>query len=175
MNRLFARALVAAVSLAAISLPTLAHSTLEVKEAKVGASYKAVLKVPHGCEGQATNTVKVQIPEGFFAVKPMPKAGWTLEVKTGKYAKAYMNHGTEVTEGVLEIVWSGGNLPDAFYDEFVFTGTFAPDLPVEQTFYFPAVQVCANGEEAWIDTSGNPEAKKPAPSLTLKPADAPAH
>ena len=175
MNRLFARALVAAVTLSAFALPAFAHATLEMKEAKVGASYKAVLKVPHGCEGQATHTVKVHIPEGYFAVKPMPKAGWNLEVKTGKYAKAYMNHGTEVTEGVLEIVWSGGNLPDAFYDEFVFTGTFAPDLPSDQKFYFSAIQVCDTGENAWIDTSGDPAAAKPAPSLTLKPADAPAH
>ncbi len=175
MNRVFARAAVAALSLAAFATPAFAHSTLEVKEAKVGASYKAVLKVPHGCGALATHTVRVQVPEGFFAVKPMPKAGWTLEVKTGTYAKSYMNHGNAVTEGVKEIVWSGGNLPNEFYDEFVFTGTFAPDLPTDQKFYFPAIQECDGGEEAWIDVSGSPDAAKPAPSLTLKPADAAAH
>src|SRR4029077_17112878 len=31
-----------------------AHVTLETREAPVGASYKAVLRVPHGCEGTAT-------------------------------------------------------------------------------------------------------------------------
>ncbi|ESZ34411.1 hypothetical protein X732_26040 [Mesorhizobium sp. L2C066B000] len=31
----------------------LAHITLETKEAAVGSTYKAVLRVPHGCEGKA--------------------------------------------------------------------------------------------------------------------------
>lgn len=170
MNRVLARALAAATLVSVCTVPAFAHVTLEVQEAQVGASYKAVLRVPHGCGTEATQTVRVRIPEGFYAVKPMPKAGWTLDVVTGPYAKSYDNHGTALTEGVTEIVWSGGNLPDAFYDEFVFRGTFAGDLPTEQKFYFPAIQVCANGEEAWIDTTGNPDADMPAPSLTLLPA-----
>lgn len=55
-----------------------AHTSLETEEAPVGASYKAVFRVPHGCEGKPTNVVRVQIPEGVIAVKPMPKPGWTL-------------------------------------------------------------------------------------------------
>jgi periplasmic copper chaperone A len=35
-----------------------AHATLEKSEANVGAGYKAVLKVPHGCEGSATVEAK---------------------------------------------------------------------------------------------------------------------
>ena len=49
----------------------LAHATFEVQEAPVGANYKAVLRVPHGCDGKATKVVRVQIPEGVIAVKPM--------------------------------------------------------------------------------------------------------
>ncbi len=168
-----AAALVAALT--ALAAPALAHSTLEVQEAKVGASYKAVLRVPHGCGTEATHTVRVQIPEGFYSVKPMPKAGWTLEVVTGPYETPFMNHGTEVTEGVKEIIWSGGNLPNEFYDEFVFRGSFGKDLEVGSTFYFPSIQECANGEEAWIDTTGAENAEMPAPSLTLIDGSAHAH
>jgi periplasmic copper chaperone A len=166
MIRIFARVGLAAATLLAISAPASSHATLEVQEAGLGSTYKAVLRVPHGCGTEATNVVRVQIPEGFFNVKPMPKAGWELETVTGPYAASYDNHGTELTEGVVEIIWSGGNLPNEWYDEFVFRGTFADSLE-EGTFYFPAIQECANGEEAWIDTSGDDGASHPAPSLTL--------
>ncbi len=169
MIRTFVRAALAATTLATLAAPAFAHSTLEVQEAKIGASYKAVLRVPHGCGTEATHTVRVQIPEGFFAVKPMPKAGWELEIITGPYENTYVNHGTEVKEGVKEIVWSGGNLLNEWYDEFVFRGTFADSLE-PGPFYFPSIQECATGEEAWIDTTGDEGVDGPAPKLTLVPA-----
>jgi len=160
----FARAGLAATTFIALTAPALAHSTLEVQEAALGASYKAVLRIPHGCGAEATHTVRVQIPEGFYNVKPMPKAGWKLEIVTGPYENTYLNHGTEVSEGVKEITWSEGNLPNEWYDEFVFRGTFADTLE-EGLFYFPTVQECASGEEAWIDVT--PDGAMPAPSVTL--------
>ncbi len=171
MIRIFARATLA---VAALASPAFAHVTLETPQAAIGATYKAVLRVPHGCGTEATTTVRVQIPEGFYNVKPMPKAGWTLETVTGPYAQPYDNHGTQLTEGVTEIVWTDGNLPDAWYDEFVFRGTFAATLE-PGTFYFPAVQECANGEEAWIDVSGDAAAEMPAPAVELVPATASGH
>lgn len=164
MIRSFARASLAATTLVALAVPAFAHATLEVQEAALGATYKAVLRVPHGCGAEATHTVRIHIPEGFYNVKPMPKAGWALETVTGPYENTYINHGTEVTEGVTEIVWSEGNLPNEWYDEFVFRGTFADTLE-PGTFYFPAIQECANGQEAWIGTTEG--ADMPAPSVTL--------
>lgn len=161
------RKLPLALALAVLAVPAFAHITLEQGEAKVGSTYKAVLRVPHGCGDQATTAVRVQIPEGFYNVKPMPKAGWVLETVKGPYATPYDNHGTLMTEGVQEIVWSGGELPNDFYDEFVFRGSFAKDLPADSTFWFPTVQECAGGEEAWIDTSGDDKTEMPAPSVRL--------
>jgi uncharacterized protein YcnI len=171
MIRNFACAALAATALLSISAPAFAHSTFLVQEAKIGASFKAVLRVPHGCGTEATHTVRVQIPEGFFAVKPMPKPGWELATTKGAYENTYLNHGTEVKEGVKEIVWSGGDLPNEFYDEFVFTGTFADTLP-EGPFYFPSIQECATGEEAWLDTSGAEGVEMPAPKINLIPVGA---
>ena len=173
MIRTLVRAAVAVATLA-VTAPAFAHVTLEVQQAKIGSTYKAIVRVPHGCGTEATNTVRVQIPEGFFAVKPMPKAGWNLETTSGAYANSYDNHGTAVTEGVKEIVWSGGELPNEFYDEFVFRGTFAGSLEPGK-FYFPVVQECASGEEAWIDVTGAEGAEMPAPSLEVIPADAASH
>ncbi|HWV20988.1 MAG TPA: DUF1775 domain-containing protein [Devosia sp.] len=172
MIRIFAVS--AAIAVAFAATPAFAHATLETQQAKIGSTYKAVLRIPHGCGTEATNVVRVQIPEGFYNVKPMPKAGWTLETVTGPYAHSYDNHGTALTEGVKEIVWKDGNLPNEWYDEFVFRGTFAGTLEPGK-FYFPAIQECAGGEEAWIDVSGEENAEMPAPSVELVPADGSGH
>ncbi|WP_192364893.1 YcnI family copper-binding membrane protein [Mesorhizobium mediterraneum] len=150
-----------------------AHVTLETQEAAVGSTYKAVLRVPHGCEGKATTAVRVQIPEGVISVKPMPKPGWTLQVKKGRYEKSYQLHDEAVTSGAREIDWSGGSLPDEFYDEFVFRGTLAAELPAGQTLYFPVVQECDGAAERWIEipAAGQDEdaLEYPAPGLKLAP------
>lgn len=171
MIRTFARAAVATTALA-VAVPAFAHITLETPTAPIGSTYKAVVRVPHGCGTEATNVVRIQIPEGFYNVKPMPKAGWTLETVTGPYAQPFDNHGTQMTEGVTEIVWKDGNLPNEWYDEFVFRGTFAADLEPGK-FYFPAIQECASGEEAWIDVGGDENGEFPAPSVELVPITAP--
>lgn len=148
-----------------------AHVTLATKETAANSTYKAVLQVPHGCEGAATTTVRVQIPEGVIAVKPMPKAGWTLTTTKGAYAKPYQNHGQTVTEGVKEVVWSGGNLSDEYYDEFTFTALLATDGGAAKAVYFPTVQQCTKGEAAWteIPAAGQSphDLKRPAPGVRI--------
>jgi uncharacterized protein YcnI len=151
-----------------------AHVTLETQQAAVGSTYKAVLRVPHGCNGKATTKIRVQIPEGVIAVKPQPKAGWTLDKVKGQYAKSYDYYGTAMSEGVKEVVWSGGNLPDDEYDEFVLRAYLTGDLKPETVLYFPVVQECPDGAvERWIEI---PEAGKsaddyetPAPGVKLLP------
>jgi uncharacterized protein YcnI len=165
--------------MAALGSPAMAHVTLETREARVGASYKAVLRVPHGCEGTATVTIRVRIPDGVVGVKPMPKAGWTLATVTGKYPKAYNLFHRQITDGVTEISWSAGKLPDAWYDEFVFAGFLAGDLDVSKPLYFPVVQECEKGVHRWIEIPAPGKSasdySEPAPSLRLLPADAPRH
>jgi periplasmic copper chaperone A len=151
-----------------------AHVTLETREAPVGAPYKAVLRVPHGCDGAATVALRIRVPEGMIAVKPMPKPGWTIDTVTGKYPKAYdYFHGVKLTEGVTEISFTGGRLPDAYYDEFVFSGFLAGDLDPGRTLYVPVVQECEKGVHRWIEIpaagkSGG-DYPEPAPALKLLP------
>ena len=164
-----------AIAMACLS-SALAHVTLETQQTPVGAAYKAVLRVPHGCEESATTAIRVRLPEGVIGVKPMPKPGWKLDLVTGKYSKPFTLRGAKLSEGVTEISWSGGNLADAHYDEFVFTGMIAEELQPGQTIYFPVVQECEKGVHRWIEIStggghgdqshGGPE---PAPGLKLLP------
>lgn len=151
-----------------------AHITLAVKEAPVGSSYRAVLRVPHGCGDSATVSVRVRIPEGVVGVKPQPKPGWTLNIVKGDYAKPYRLHGGQVSSGVKEISWTG-KLPDDYYDEFVFISYLSDALKPNTTLYFPVVQECEKGVARWIDIPGADKKAagehndSPAPSLKLLP------
>jgi periplasmic copper chaperone A len=167
----FRTSLLGAATALACASPALAHVTLENRAAPVGASYKAVLRVPHGCEGSATIAVRVRIPAGYIDVKPMPKPGWKLNVVRGKYDKPVSQRDAKVSEGVTEVDWAGGNLPDAYYDEFVLTGYLGDDLSAGQTMYFPVVQECEKGAHRWIEipAAGQQEAPEPAPGLKLLP------
>lgn len=160
----------AAISLTGVTAH--AHVTLEQAQAPAGAPYKALLRVPHGCDGTATTSVTVRIPEGVIGVKPMVKPGWKIETKRGTYAKSYSYfHGATVSEGVKEVTWSGGNLPDAFYDEFTVSAFISGDLPAGQKIYFPVIQKCEKGEHNWVEIPDKPDAqlKEPAPGLVLTP------
>jgi uncharacterized protein YcnI len=163
---------IAAAVLAALAVPAFAHVTLEKGEAPVGSTYKAVFRVPHGCEGKPTNVVRVQIPEGVIAIKPQPKSGWKLEKVRGPYAKSYDYYGTPMSEGVKEIVWSGGNLGDDEYDEFVLRAFLTPDLAVGTMLHFPVVQECPEGAaERWIEVPAegqtSDDLELPAPGIKL--------
>ncbi|WP_027529849.1 YcnI family protein [Bradyrhizobium sp. WSM3983] len=154
--------------------PAAAHVYLEGKQATVGASYKAVFAVPHGCSGSPTVKIRVQVPEGVIAVKPMSKAGWNVDIVEGQYANAYDYHGNKLTAGVKEVVWSGGKLPDYNYDEFVVSSFLTDSLKPNATLYFPVVQECEKGVSRWIEipaegAAHSHEDKSPAPGVKLLP------
>jgi periplasmic copper chaperone A len=165
------------LSLAAVCLWTqglCAHPSLQVREAAVGAPYKAVISIPHGCEGSPTVKVRVQIPEGVIGVKPMPKPGWAVSTVRSPYARTYpYNHGQKLAEGVKEIIWSG-KLADDYFDEFAFVGFLADTLPSGTTLYFPTLQDCEKGAYRWIEVPAPGQnahsLAAPAPGLMLLPA-----
>jgi uncharacterized protein YcnI/copper(I)-binding protein len=152
-----------------LSVPAAAHASLETSETAPG-SFKAVLRIPHGCDGKPTDTVRIEIPEGYIGVKPLPKPGWTLAVEKGSYAKTYKLHDGEVNSGVKSVTWSGGDLPDDFFDEFVVLGTVS-DVPEGETIYLKTMQKCGADEIAWSEIAAdgqNPhDLAHPAPGITV--------
>jgi periplasmic copper chaperone A len=171
-------AFVAALT-ALVVTPAGAHVTLENKQASISSYYKAVFAVPHGCAGSPTVRLRVQIPEGVIGVKPMPKSGWTVETVKGKYAVEYEHHGRKFSEGVKEVVWSGGKLADDNYDEFIVATFLTGGLKPNTTLYFPIVQECEQGVSRWIDIpkegqgggggARGHDSSSPAPGLKLIP------
>jgi periplasmic copper chaperone A len=159
-------------AVALLAAPASAHVTLEGKQAAVGADYKAVFIVPHGCAGSPTVRLRVQIPEGVIATEAKPVDGWKLDTVTGKYAAEYDAKGAKVSEGIKEVAWSGGKLPDKTRQDFVIETYLTDSLKPNTTLYFPVVQECEQGVSRWIEIppDGVPrshEGKWPAPGVRL--------
>lgn len=151
--------------------PASAHAYLAAGQATAGSTYVAVMRIPHGCEGRPTLALTIDIPEGVINAKPMLKAGWTVETVRGAYAKTYEYHGRQMSEGVRQIRWSGGELPDDFFDEFVFMARVTGDL-AGTTVAFPTTQFCADeAQVAWTEIAApgqDPhDLAHPAPALTV--------
>ena len=168
----FIRTLLAAGLASASSPWALAHVTLERTQAPADSYYKAVLQVPHGCKSSPTVALRVRIPEGVTSVKPQPKPGWKLTIARASLAQPLdAGHGRMVSERVSEVAWSGGSLPDEYFDEFKMMMKL-PDRP-GATLYLPVVQECKDGVTRWIETpdGGKPasDLKEPAPALQLTP------
>ena len=139
-------------------LPASAHTTLQLYgSTPVAGGYgQMFVRVPHGCDGAATDTIKVQIPAGFTSVKAQAKAGW--QVATVKA------DGTNVSE----VIWSGGSLPDTQFDDFGISVKFPKTSGVH---YVPVVQLCGASSAEWtqIPAAGQDShaLKHPAPSVNV--------
>jgi uncharacterized protein YcnI len=157
----------------AVVTPVTAHVEIPDGEAvPAGASAEIHLHVPHGCEGQATDTVEVQLPDGIVSAQPAYVPGWTVEVEMVE-SEPYERFGETLTERVGVIRWSGGDLPDFAYYDFGVRATFLLDagtvLPI------PVVQRCADAETAWIEVPAEGESEDdlehPAPTITVVEAE----
>lgn len=152
-----------------------AHTVLEYPIATAGQSYKATFKVGHGCGTSSTRQIVLDIPAGVQGAKPMPKAGWRLEVTREKLSQPYISHGRSITEDVTRISWTAKTaedmLPSGHYDEFVLVGT----LPTKPGMvYWPVQQLCEQGRHDWTEMpkSGQKlhDLKSPAAELEIMPA-----
>lgn len=150
------------------------HVVLQDGAAAAGVSYRAILRVGHGCGNSPTTAMQVTVPAGFNGAQPMPKAGWTLSTKVGKLAQPYESHGTKYTAGVLEITWTANGpenaLPVDYYDEFVLRGT-TPSKP--GPIWFKVLQSCAQGANDWaeVPASGNSTKGLKMPAALLEVLD----
>ncbi len=115
----------------ALATPAFAHVTANLYGATAtsGGYGTAFFRVPHGCDGDATNAVSITMPEGVSAaaVKPQAKAGW------------------KVSRGADGVTWSNGSLQDQEFDDFGLNLKW-PTLSEGETsrkIYFKTVQTCA--------------------------------
>jgi uncharacterized protein YcnI len=151
-----------------------AHVTLEQTTGVADSYQKLTFRVGHGCDGSATKAITVMLPESVTGTKPMPKAGWKIRTVEGKLSVPVESHGRKIAAAVREVTWSGGPLPDEYFDEF----TVQAKLPAEAgKLYFKVVQECVKGTVAWDELPGEAgvKVKAPAPVLTVVPAEGAVH
>lgn len=167
----------ALVVAALVAIPCHAHTVINERELPPG-SQNITLRVTHACPGSATTSVRMRIPEGVTRVFPFYMAGWAIKTTPRKLAVPFKTeHGTQVTETVDEVTWTGGPVPDGLFAEFR-VKVELPDTP-GKTLYFKVIQVCEKGELRWIETPaqgekdfdyvpGNPVAKYREPAAFVR-------
>jgi periplasmic copper chaperone A len=148
-----------------------AHVTANPDEGVAGRYAQTSFRVSHGCSGTPTIAVRVKIPESVIQVRPQVKPGWDVEIKKRTLPQPIdVGHGVRIVETVDEVVWRGGPLPDAYYDEFGLVMKL-PDV-AGQTLWFPVVQECQKGVHRWIEipAAGQKwdDLREPAPYMNLR-------
>lgn len=156
----------ASLGLLVSAAPALGHVTANPGKAEAGGYSYHAFRVGHACEGSPTTKVSIAIPDGVVSVKPQEVAGWTIAITRGPITP-YEQHGERISEGVKEVSWTGGPLPDDHMQQFGISMKL-PDK-AGQTIHFPTVQTCRQGVTRWIDipVAGQPEPETPAPGVEL--------
>src|SRR5690349_21372794 len=93
--------------LLALPAPLPADGALDTAQAQALAYVRIAIGVPHGCEGAGTVALRLQVPEGVTAVKPMVKPGWTISLDRTDGAPAGAH---DAAPAVREVAWRGGPL-----------------------------------------------------------------
>jgi uncharacterized protein YcnI len=170
--RIFLRAATAAICLA-FSHAASAHVTATVDNGAAGSYFQTSFRVPHGCTGSPTIAIRIKIPDGVIAVKPQLKPGWALEIKRRALLQPVdAGHGVQIVDTVDEVIWRGGPLEDAYYDDF----GVVMKLPEAsgQTLWFPLVQECQQGVHRWIEIPADGQnwgdLREPAPFVKVRAA-----
>ncbi|MDO1559534.1 YcnI family protein [Brevundimonas sp. 2R-24] len=160
-----------AAALAIVAFPAGAHPVFAQPEARAGDYWVGELRVGHGCNGSATTSIRVEVPEALIVARPQAKPGWIVTIEHASLASPVAGEGGRMlTERVSAVTWTG-RLPDNQFDTF----GLAAKLP-QQTgeLTFNILQTCEQGEVSWSESAG-PDGHRPAhPPARLRvspPAD----
>jgi uncharacterized protein len=141
-----------------------AHVTLQPTEAPEGAYTVLDVRVPNESDSENTTKVAVQFPEGFGDVSYQAVPGWNVKVVHQKLKKPIQTDDGPVTEGVREVIFSGGRLPPGQFQDFPLSLQIPGKAGEELTF--KAVQTYEKEVVRWI---GAPETEHPAPQMLVLP------
>jgi uncharacterized protein len=162
-KKLVGAALLALSSLAAPAAAQ-AHVTLQPNEAPAGAYTVLDVRVPNESDSENTTKVAVRFPEGFGDVSYQAVPGWNVKVVHAKLKKPIQTDDGPVTEGVREVIFSGGKLPPGQFQDFPLSLQIPGEAGEELTF--KAVQTYEEDVVRWI---GAPETEHPAPQVLVTP------
>ncbi len=145
-----------------------AHVTLQPNEAPEGAYTVLDVRVPNESDSENTTKVAVQFPKGFGDASYQPVPGWNVKVVQAKLKKPIQTDDGPVTEGVKEVIFSGGKLAPGQFIDFPLSVQIPGKAGDELTF--KAVQTYEGEVVRWI---GAPETEHPAPQVLVTPPKEP--
>ncbi|KAF9407301.1 hypothetical protein BGZ94_002757 [Podila epigama] len=149
----FAATVATVVSTLLVATSVQAHVTANPSVGTANAYFQTNFRVPHGCDGNATDRVIVEIPKGVTAVKPKATVPWTTTINMVPLDPPVVTPTGTVNTTVGSITWAGGNLPDNMYEDF----GLQFKLPATTgPLYWMINQHCVNGE--WNNWTGIPDA-----------------
>jgi predicted lipoprotein with Yx(FWY)xxD motif len=148
-------ALAATAVLSGAPCTALAHVVVVPNQAAPGATVTLNFVVGHGCQGQPTTALRVELPKSVSSVEPQPKGAWTPTLET-------------LPDGGRAVTWRGG-APLTKADGFA-VKVRLPSLGTKVSFV--AVQSCGETTVRWDEPipAEGPKPKHPAPTLTLAAA-----
>lgn len=136
------------------AVPAHAHVLVEPKEVGVGEALKFTVDVPSEQEDKSTISIRLVLPYEM-RVGVYTKPGWNAEIKKVP---------GDIPNLASEIIWSGGEIPTQFKDQFEFYTSVPPE---ETTLAWKAYQTYNDGSiVAWeldpsagqpTDEEGNPD------------------
>lgn len=152
-----------------------AHVGVGGTSTAAGSSSVLTFSASHGCDGSPTTSFTISIPDELNAATPTANPNWTVEkVLEALETPVTDAHGNEVTERVSQIVYTAKEpLADGVRDTFQVSVTL-PEDAAGQTLYFPTVQACVEGENAWVELPAEGQdphdLEAPAPALVVTDA-----
>lgn len=167
-------AAVSGLSVLALAAPAAAHVTVTPSTTRAGAPAVVQFSIGHGCEGSATTSVTIRIPDQVNAVTPTRHPLWEVEEEVVTLDPPVVDaHGTRLTERVASVTFRAAEpLPEGERDVVEVALTLPPDAGT--TLAFPTIQTCEQGETAWIEVPADgqdpDQLELPAPSFQLTAA-----
>jgi len=145
----------------ALAGPAVAHVTVQPNEAIAESFSKFVVRVPNEQDGASTIRVQLELPSlAFTSFQDVP--GWERQEKTVKFDEPLEAFGSEITEGVGTVTWTGGEIEPGEFAEFPFSAAMPAG---ENGLEFPAVQTYDNGDV--VRWTGPEDADEPAARLAI--------
>lgn len=151
-----------AIGLIASAGAASAHVHVDPEDAGAGEATTLTFSFGHGCDGSPTERLEIQIPESVTEATPLDADGWSFDTTTDSDGR------------VATIVFTADTpIPD--HDEAsVDIDVTIPDIEPGTVLEFPTVQVCPDGEAAWVQTTADDtEPDYPAPAVTVTEGSGP--
>lgn len=162
----------------------LGHVTLNPSRGAEGGFFGVHVRVPHGCEGEETTKLEIQVPKGIVSVVPEHKPHWRTDIEKYDLDTPVPSMHGDITEGPAKIIFEAKDEDANLHPEFLLD--FAVNLRLGCTFndpdtvslwngiptlWFKTTQTCTGGKShEWhhIPKDGEPWGPgQPAPYLQI--------